>query len=402
MPAPLRPLQVSVARTAEGLRIAVSDPLGLLDQALLLTPELYWIACHLDGASSLEELLPRLRERAPEIDEQLLRDAVRELDRHLLLDSPRFRRARDQARERFLAAGRREPRHAEGNYPAEGDACREHLDELCAAAPADREPAPLAVRAVVSPHIDFGRGGEIYARTWGPLRELRRPPRRVIALGTSHAPLDGCFGFCPLPYATPFGVLPHDQGAVEHLRAALPEAAHGEALCHRHEHSLEFQAVWSAYAFGAPRFVPLLVGSFLDAEDPAAPPRAQPWLEPWIDALSSALAELADAETTFVAGVDLAHIGPHFGDEDPLEPERLRSLAHADEASLRALESGDADAFWSSVAADGDARRVCGLAPLYLLLRTLEKLPRASAQRRGYAQCTSPDQCVSIAGMWFS
>ncbi len=398
MLAPLRPLQVSAAHTDEGLRIAVSDPLGFLEGALLLTPELYWIACHLDGASSIEELLPRLRERASEIDAELLRDAVHELDRHLLLDSPRFRRARERARERFLASDRRELRHAEGNFPAEAVACRTHLDGLCGPS---RAGAPSRVRAVVSPHIDFGRGSSIYAQTWGPLQAGPSRPRRVIALGTSHAPLEGLIGLCPLPYATPFGELPVDSAAAELLRAALPAEAQGEALCHRNEHSLEFQAVWAAYAFGAPRFVPVLVGSLIDPEEPAAPPRAQPHLEPWIDALSSALAQLADDETVFVAGVDFAHIGPHFGDPSPLDAARLGELARSDEESLRALERGDADAFWNSVACDGDSRRVCGLAPLYLLLRTLEKLPRASAERRGYAQCTSPDQCVSIAGMWF-
>src|SRR5207244_12641749 len=72
-----------------------------------------------------------------------------------------------------------------------------------------------------------------------------------------------------------------------------------------------------------------------------------------------------------VGGVDLSHVGPQFGDPDAVTSQTLDWLANEDQAMLSAVAAGDADAFYEAVAKDGDRRRVCGLTPIYTVLKAL-------------------------------
>src|SRR5207247_2694204 len=82
----------------------------------------------------------------------------------------------------------------------------------------------------------------------------------------------------------------------------------------------------------------------------------------FLDALGETVVA-SGRRVAFVAGADLAHVGPRFGDAEPVSPEEAARLAGADRAMLETVTAGDADAFFADVARDGDARRVCGLSP---------------------------------------
>jgi hypothetical protein len=65
---------------------------------------------------------------------------------------------------------------------------------------------------------------------------------------------------------------------------------------------------------------------------------------------------------------------------------------------LRAVEAGDAGGFFDSVAADGDRRRICGLSPIYTLLRALGG---ATGTVRQYGQWPDPQGVVTFASVVF-
>jgi MEMO1 family protein len=76
------------------------------------------------------------------------------------------------------------------------------------------------------------------------------------------------------------------------------------------------------------------------------------------------------------------------------------SVACADSQTLTAAASGDAEAFFTSVAADSDRRRICGLAPIYATLVTLAG--RRQGKILGYDQCDADEagaSFVSIAAL---
>ncbi|MEK6711993.1 MAG: hypothetical protein AABZ64_15600 [Nitrospinota bacterium] len=127
-------------------------------------------------------------------------------------------------------------------------------------------------------------------------------------------------------------------------------------------------------------------------------PQGDPRVEGFVRALREALkeAEQAGKRPCLLASVDLAHVGPQFGDEARVDGGRLAALERADLASLDAACRGDAEGFWWSVAEDRDARKVCGLAAIYTLLRTLDGC-RGEVLR--YSQWPDPDGTVTFCGM---
>ena len=65
---------------------------------------------------------------------------------------------------------------------------------------------------------------------------------------------------------------------------------------------------------------------------------------------------------------------------------------------LAAVQAGDADGFFGSVAADRDRRRICGLSPIYALLRSVDG---AKGTLRHYGQSDDPQGVVSYASVVF-
>jgi hypothetical protein len=99
-----------------------------------------------------------------------------------------------------------------------------------------------------------------------------------------------------------------------------------------------------------------------------------------------------------VAGADLAHVGPRFGDAEAVSPEEAARLAAADRATLATVTAGDAGAFFDDAAHGGDARRICGLSPIWTLLRATGGLPGVL---RHYGQTPDPQCVVTFASVVF-
>jgi AmmeMemoRadiSam system protein B len=117
----------------------------------------------------------------------------------------------------------------------------------------------------------------------------------------------------------------------------------------------------------------------------------------FVDAVRD-VAAASGRRVAFVAGADLAHVGPRFGDAEPVSGEALGRLAADDRATLRAVEAGDAEAFFDDAARDGDRRRVCGLSPIWMLLRATGGAPGVLRQ---YGQWPDPQAVVTFASVVF-
>ena len=116
---------------------------------------------------------------------------------------------------------------------------------------------------------------------------------------------------------------------------------------------------------------------------------------------SAALGEVIAAsgrKVAIIAGADLAHVGPRFGDPAPVTEVQSQEIERADLAMLKTVESGDAEAFFDAVAADDDRRRICGYSPIYALLRSLGGAPGTV---RRYGQWPDPQGLVSFASVVF-
>ena len=121
------------------------------------------------------------------------------------------------------------------------------------------------------------------------------------------------------------------------------------------------------------------------------------------ETIGAALAYLREAtagrRTLVIAAGDLAHVGPAFGDSSPIDVVGRAALAAQDAKSIAAICDGDADAFFKLSQNERDARRICGVPPIYLALRLLGS---CKGESLGYAQCPADangGSLVSIVGV---
>jgi len=367
----LRPeLEVLMAETEGGPVAYVRDPESLAVPGVPFEAAVIPLLEYLDGTNSVEDIQADLMRRgAGMVPKENLEHLVAALDEWLFLDNETVAAER-AARDAYLAADVRPAAHAGVAYPDDAEAARRFLDELLAAAPAPPSGAGTRARParLLAPHIDLELGAPVHAAAHRALADAPRPDL-VVVLGVRHELAARRFIACRKDFATPLGTVPADRGFLDDLEARFGESLLEDELAHRREHSVEFQALWIArhWPEDPPPMVPLLVGSFHEYFE-GGRARGEDEVERFLDALRGALA--ADGRDALVlASVDLSHVGPVYDDPQGLDEAVERALEKADRALLEPVLAGDADAFFSAVAADGNARNVCGVAPIYLTLR---------------------------------
>jgi AmmeMemoRadiSam system protein B len=257
------------------------------------------------------------------------------------------------------------------------------------------------VRGLVSPHIDYERGGAVYAGVWRRAAASIREVELAIMFGTDHIG-GGKLTLTHQRYATPWGVLPTASRIVDDVVEAIgADVAFGKELHHRTEHSIELAVVWLHHALGGREceLVPVLCSGFEEYVESDRSPGDDADLAAALEVLRDAA---ASCKTVIIAAGDLAHVGPAFGDGyaiDILEKARLRS---ADEELIARICDGDEEGFLGQIRAERDRHRVCGLPPIYMALRLLGE---THGDLTGYAQCPADGQgtsLVSICGVALS
>jgi len=398
----LRPVEAFPAEVGGRHVICLRDPQQYSEAVIYVPGETASILGLFDGEHSLLDIQAVFSRRFGTLlfREQLL-EVIRSLDEHLLLDSPRFAAHRSQVEAAFQAAPARPAALAGKSYPAESGALREALENFFQHedGPGDSPPSPDAARlgALVLPHIDYGRGGPCYAWAY---REAAGLPEvdRWIVLGTVHAPIRRPFALSRKDFETPLGTVTTDREFLDRLLAGGAGAYLEDEFAHRGEHSIELQAVFLRHVTAAEhpvRIVPILCGSMhrqiADRRSPAEDPEVEQFL-----ALLRDTIEVVGGRTVVLASADLAHIGPRFGDPHRITTGQLREAADADRQLLVAVEAGDAEKLFRLVARDGDRRRICGLAPIYLALRLV---PATSGRLLRYGQWADPQGTVTFAAV---
>ena len=393
----LRPIEILPFQQQGRRLLLLRDPAQVKPVAVTMSLNALPILRCLDGTNSLLDIQAAYARAGGDL---LFRDDLERLLRHLddalLLDSAHYRAERARMEAEFREAPVRPMSHAGGAYPAEPDAFRAELERQLAVAGPPRAPARPA--AVVSPHIDYARGGATYAHAWAGVA-LDGYARAVI-LGTSHHAGER-FALTAKDHETPFGVMPADRDFIAGLERRCSFDLRAGEFAHRAEHSVELVAVLLHALAGGRELpiVPILCGSFHDCVAARRSPAEAADVAGTLGALRETIAA-APGETLVIAAADLSHMGPRFGDPEPMGPAALGSLEVDDRRSLAAAAAGDAEGFYRSIADHGDRRKVCGLPPIYALLALA---PGAAGAVGDYRQCVDPDtgSVVTIAAMRF-
>jgi AmmeMemoRadiSam system protein B len=359
----------------------------------------------LDGTVSLNDITAAVMRESKDLRVgNMVRDFVAQLDELLMLESPRFERALQKLREDYHRLEIRTSAFDGHSYPADPAELEAFLDAHFAEAEKRRseagEPAPAAgalPRALLAPHLDPRREGALIARAILELGPQQAAPLRVVVFGTGHQMVGDYAALTRKTFQTPLGKVPCDTAFVDRVAAKLGEAAYRSEYVHRDEHSIEFQLLYLQRRLGSRPWtlVPILCGGFYSLLDDGKTPHDEPTVEALIAAVREAQSALG-GPTLYVAGVDLSHVGPRFGDPR-MDDEARAAIRAVDEKAIAAAAAGDADAWFRVIAEQDDATRICGYAPTYMMLRCAEP---GAGRRLGYAQSVEPDtSLVSVAAL---
>jgi MEMO1 family protein len=402
----IRPLEAFPVEQQGQTFICLRDPSAFAPQPILLGMGAYYLVTLFDGQNDLREIQAAFTRRfnGELIPIEKLSELIEALDRGYFLDSPAFAERIAAVREEFLAAPERPAALAGLCYEKEPAKLRLEVaaffdpPEGPGRSPTNRRDEPLT--GIIAPHIDPRRGAAAYAHAYHELMS-HEPPELVIILGTSHYGAGPeLFSATRKNYATPFGAVETDTAFIDRLAERYDAGdLFADELLHRNEHSIEFQVLFLAWALGIRGYhvVPILISSFYEMVQSGVNPGENRRVRSFIDALRAEL-ESDERRSIVIAGVDFAHIGKKFGDSFAVDQSVAERTRDADLALIEFIKRGDPAGFFAEVSRDRDARRICGLAPMYTQLELLRDRP-ARLLKYGIAMEPQTESAVTFASL---
>jgi len=385
--------------------ICLRDPNSLSDKVLLVSKETIFIISLFDGKNSTQDIQKKCKEKFGEsVPSDELERLISQLDDALFLDSEKFKEFKNQIVEDFNLSETRASSHAGLSYPDEADELNKWFEKFFKE---DQEKEPYSkpkgkLRGLISPHIDFTRGGHLYAKAYRELDENCEADTYII-FGTSHyAEVDNPFILTRKNFETPLGVSETDGEIIDKIANTCPWDLFEGELAHRTEHSIEFQVAFLQYVLKKKeeyKIVPILCNSFVNLVQEGKSPREDKRVSLFLDSLGNMIREMGN-RVFIIAGVDMAHVGPKFGDKEAVNDLTLSRIKERDMNSLKYSEKLDAEGFYRSIEEEKDWRKICGLSSIYATLSTINA---EKGELLDYDQALEPDtgSVVSFASLAF-
>lgn len=340
---PLRgmPVQVKDQNGNPLTMLGLADACQISDRMVVTAPAAQVLIPLMDGTRGLDEIVTQVGRG---LNRQILEGIVAQLDDAALLEGPTFQALLTKTRAEF-DAGATLPPASTAQFAdmlvmqALGQgATEEQKAELGPKKMAEmfdlwmneamknvQKPSFDALpKAVVAPHLDYGRGWLNYSHIYARLRVVDRPDR-VIILGTNHFGMGTGVVGCDKGFESPLGVCPVDQDVVSQLKSALGDKLFANRYDHEREHSIELHIPWIQHVFrkDAGGSYPKVFGALV--HDPAVN-NGESYdgqgisIEAFVAAMKKILPTLP-GKTLIVSSADLSHAGPAFGDQQPLAGE---------------------------------------------------------------------------------
>jgi AmmeMemoRadiSam system protein B len=401
----LRPLEISRYQEGEEQFFHFHDRTGIASEASL-NAYLGPILSQMDGSKTIEELWEFARRLDDQMPKEWLEKLVADLDENFLLDSPRFQTEKTRFENEFNSQTVRESAYAGLSFPNKAKELKQFLAEKLAVG-LDRLPERAYeaknVRGIVTPHIDFHRGGHVEGASYLPLvenvRATEKPFDTLIVFGIAHAGIEYPFCGANKSFATPLGIMECDFEFVNDLKTGLGKKFMAEQIVHKAEHSIEFTAVFCQYfdELKSTKIVPILCGGFWESmRTKKRPELVQSEVKKFIKTLRKVVEkhEAEGKKIGFIASVDGAHVGTQFGDPTPLTTRTLKEIEFGDRKWCAAIEANDLDAFHTHFADDENRFNVDAHPAVYSILAAF---PDLKGQLLDYDQAVNAPRNIVVS-----
>ncbi len=379
----------------------IRDRIGYAPDSLVFHPAVVSILANMNGGNSLRDLQAEfMRQTGQLVHIEELHALVKTLDEHLFLDNKRFQSVAAKEISAFLGSPVRKMRHAGQSYPEDPEKLREKLDSFFRpenGGPGLPDPAGThagKMVGLVAPHIDLNAGGACFAHAYKSAAESQ-VPKTWIVLGTGHDFIENCFALTVKDFETPLGQVRCDTAICDELLRNVKFDIRASEYNHRTEHTIEFQAVFLSYMQPLARIVPILCSFGHEEWDSC---------KHLVDNFARSLADLIFGglySVGIIASVDMAHVGPRYGDRYKPHTATIQENLSSDESLLKLLEKCQADNFIQRINRDANSRMICGVAPLYTMAKALEGRSNGTTLRQSHAIVDGEGSFVTFASMAF-
>jgi len=387
--------------------ICFRDPQRITGNVVFLPRSAYFIVSLFDGGHSIRDIQAEYMRMFGELiySDQII-EVMEKLDSSLLLDSAHFREYRKNIEEEFFQTSIRKPMLAGGGYEIVPEKLRMQIESFyfLEGGPGQGPRSQIlsnSLKGFIAPHIDYLRGGSCNA--WAYKEVAEHSDHDVfILLGTSHLATQKYFVLTKKDFETPFGILKTDQDILSRLENVLGRDFFIDEFVHRSEHSLELQTVYLHCLFEKNpnlQIVPVLCGSFCEIISHGGYPHESEEINVFIETLDKIIRE-DGRKICLVASADLAHVGRQFGHQFLVSEAVMEDVKRKDLEMLDYVIKGDTESFFEYVRKENDQRNICGLPPIYALLRLLEN---STGKLLNYTQWRDPygNGAVTFASIAF-
>ncbi len=379
----------------DGRHFHLYDPHHLTRKTLSFTRDELGVVQLLNGWRTLSQLSAETR--AAGFTDDDLSAIISRLDHALFLHNERF--------QNIFSGPEREP-SCVGCYPEDPAKIGPFFDKLFTAPGGPGLPSERGcriksdgrLRAALVPHIDYARGGVTYG--WGFKEIVERTDASLfVIIATSHHSPER-FTLTRQNFNSPLGRVITDQGYITRLEKHYGKGLFADPIAHIPEHSVELEVVLLQHLIKGPfRIVPMVVGSFSDCIGMENGPLACPDIRKMVAALRQVESETNEPICYIISG-DLAHIGPKFGDAEPVAEPWLSESLLIDHALIEQAAAVNESAYFNIISEEEDSRRICGLPPTWL---TLAATKPSKGELLHYGRYVHPKgfESVSFASMAF-
>ncbi len=367
------PIELKVEQIDKDELLLIRCPLGISSEPLLLIAAVAPVVATLDGSLSFQQIVDKFSGIG--LSEEILLQLLEVLDRGLFLANDNYFAAERRVKEEFLSLEERPPFLAGLSYPRDSTELGVLIDSYLKSSVPFAPVVTSRLVALVSPHIDYRRGGACYGKIYPYI--ATSDADLFIVIGTNHQFSRTMFQLTKKHYLSPLGKVVTDRDFVFKVAQGYGERrAFADEFVHKREHSLELQLPFFSRIKPQASIVPILVGSFHEMLNADREPKEWEEYESFVSSVVRVIQEynMLGKKVCFVAGVDMAHVGRAFGDPGSLTPEYMRDIASKDSEYLGYMVSGNKDAFFQHVASDGDRRRICGFPTMYTILDVVSRL----------------------------